>query len=355
MPFDAVRSHDQPQRCSAGLTIDVPAGTSAPEWVNIVPLSRSADGRLDARDGRVFLNDDPAALVAESNAELARQRGPHPVDKDHEMFSWWKPGGAAIGWATKYELRGDGIYAQVEWLPEGAGLITSKRYRYTSCNVYCEMVDVVEDRWGFIEEYKLKMKRLAGFTITNIPALEVYSMAAQEQKRMAMKEVLSLLGLPESASQEEFVRAFKELHSKQSAAGSVDLSRYVPRADYDALAEQLAATKRQLTDIEASRVQAEHDQLIKEALSAGKITPATEAEYREFLATDGGVERFKKLMAKTPEIAGKVVYREDNAQGVVSLTPAELAACRKTGMKPEEFAAAKAARQQEIEKLRSGA
>lgn len=334
MPFDAVRSHDQPQRCSAGLTIDVPAGTSAPEWVNIVPLS--ADGRLDARDGRVFLNDDPAALVAESNAELARQRGPHPVDKDHEMFSWWKPGGAAIGWATKYELRGDGIYAQVEWLPEGASLITSKRYRYTSCNVYCEMVDVVEDRWGFIEEYKLKMKRLAGFTITNIPALEVYSMAAQEH-RMSMQQILVRLGLSETAGPSDVLAAIEKL-----SAPSLD--KFVPRADYDAAIEKLAIAEARAVELEHAAAKSEHDALIADALKSGKITPSTASYHRENLALPGGVERFKRFAAAAPEIAGQVELKKIEGEDSNSLSPTELHACRIAGMTPEAYVAERAAR-----------
>lgn len=89
MPLDATRggSHvDRPQLCAAG-TLEL-AGRAAPRVVNIVPLPRGANSAtIDARDGRRFIIEDAAALVAESNAELERQRGPHPVDKDHSMLS----------------------------------------------------------------------------------------------------------------------------------------------------------------------------------------------------------------------------------------------------------------------------
>src|SRR5688572_19386080 len=89
MPFDRARlASDGPQLCAAG-ALDI-TGDAPPEWVNIVPISNGAtrDIRIDSRDGRVFVIEDADALVAASNAEIAAQRGPHPVDKDHEM-SWF--------------------------------------------------------------------------------------------------------------------------------------------------------------------------------------------------------------------------------------------------------------------------
>ncbi len=352
MPLDALTGlRDRPQLCAAG-TLDIGEGRSAPRWVNIVPLPRGANSAtIDARDGRRFIIENASRLVDDSNAELERQRGPHPVDRDHKMLSWLNPGGPALAWAERYELREDGIYAETSWLPEGSNLVTSLQYRYTSCNVYCEATNVEKkiDKYGWpYEAFDLLMKRLAGFTITNIPALEVYSMASQEHE---MKEqILKALGLAETATPEDVVRSIQQL-KVAGASAAPDLTRYVPRADHDAVVAQLADARGKLAAVEAERLQAEHDALIKEALSAGKITPATETEWREFLASDGGVERFKKIMAKTPEIAGKVQIRRTESR-TEGLTPAELAACRKTGMTPEDFAAAKAARQKELEQLR---
>lgn len=349
MPLDALTGlRDRPQLCAAG-TLDIGEGRAAPRWVNIVPLPRGANSAtIDARDGRRFIIENASRLVDDSNAELERQRGPHPVDKDHKMLSWFNPGGPALAWAERYELREDGIYAETSWLPEGSSLVTSLQYRYTSCNVYCEATNVEKkiDKYGWpYETFDLLMKRLAGFTITNIPALEVYSMASQEHE---MKEqILKALGLAETATPEDVVRSIQQLKAA-GASTSVDLTRYVPRADHDAVVAQLADTRGKLAAVEAEKVKAEHDQLIKEALNAGKITKGSEAIWREELAAEGGVERFKKLMATMPDMLAPPKLRpiEGNTTGgedpdLASLTADEKHALKASGQDPKTYLAEK--------------
>lgn len=346
MPLDAIRG-DGPQLCAAG-TLEIGEGRTAPRWVNIVPLPRGANSAtIDARDGRRFIIDNAKALVDESNAELARQRGPHPVDKDHKMLSWFNPGGPALAWAERYELREDGIYAETSWLPEGATLVTSLQYRYTSCNVYCEATNVEQkiDKYGWpYETFDLLMKRLAGFTITNIPALEVYSMASQETQ---MKELfLKKLGLAETATPEDVARAIDALKT----GASVDLTRYVPRADHEAAVKDLAAARQQLAAIEAEKTKAEHDQLIKEALAAGKITNGSKEVWRESLTAEGGVERFKRLMATMPDMLSAPRLRPVDGSGsggdnpdpeLAGLTADERHALKASGQDPKVYIAEK--------------
>lgn len=352
MPLDATRggSHvDRPQLCAAG-TLDIGQAKEPPRWVNIVPLPRGANSAtIDARDGRRFIIDNAKTLVDESNAELARQRGPHPVDRDHKMLSWLNPGGPALAWAERYELREDGIYAETNWLAEGASLVTSLQYRYTSCNVYCEATNVEKkiDKYGWpYETFDLLMKRLAGFTITNIPALEVYSMASQEHE---MKEqILKALGLAETATPEDVVRSIQQLKLAGASSGQVDLTRYVPRADHEAAVKELAAARQQLAEIEAAKTKAEHDQLIKEALAAGKITKGSESVWRESLTAEGGVERFKKLMATMPDMLTPPKLRPIDGTGddtedheLASLTASERHAIKASGQDPKVYIAEK--------------
>lgn len=348
MPFDAIQGGSHvagPQLCAVG-TLEVGSDRAVPRVVNIIPLPRGAtSATIEARDGRRFVIDDARTLVAESNAELERQRGPHPVDRDHRMHSWWNGGGPALGWAERYELLEDGIYAHTDWLTEGEQFIASRQYRYTSCNVYCEKTNVTRefDDWGWpVEKYDLLMKRLAGFTITNIPALEVYSMASLEHRMAMMKEVLALLGLSENASQEEFVRAFKEFHSKAAAAGSgsVDLTRYVPRADYDALAQQLAEKKAELDTLETAKKNAEYDRIIEQNLSVGSFGPASKDEYREYLNLVGP-EKFQKLMDKLPKLAAKPKLRDIEGEGagfdLSSLSAEEKQLLKVSGQDPQVY------------------
>lgn len=335
MPLDAIKGAgvaEGLQLCAAGA---LDSTTSAPEWVNIVPLTAGVS-RIEARDGRVFICDDPAALVAASNAELDRQRGPHPVDRDHVM-NWG--GGPALAWARRYELRADGIYAQTDWLATGRAMVESGEYKYTSCNVYCDLVNIERDPdWGFIRKADLKMKRLAGFTLTNIPALEVYSMASLENP---MKKLLARLGLTENATPDEALAAIERL----SASASPSLDQFVPRAEFDRLTRELAAAKAEIAAVADAAAEKEREQLLAAALEAGKIVPATAAYFREQLKQPGGIDSFKNFCAAAPKIAGRVdATRRSPTPDVTAtgLSPNELKACEIAGFDPKLFAAEKA-------------
>lgn len=341
-----VRDVTRLELCAA-VPLDLGAGTDAPLWVNIIPLANNPDGRMTARDGREFILDDPAGFVAASNAEIAKC-GPQPVDKDHEMHSWLRGGGPALGWAEQYELRADGVYAKTDWLPDGAELITSKKYRYTSSNIRCETVNEVRDRWGFLDSYDLRMKSLAGFTITNIPALEVSAMFSTHNRNNAMdiSAMLALVGLPATASREDFGTALSALKARaETAAADPSLDKFVPRADHDAVKAHLAELEAQLAKQTKDAAAAEIEQLLSEALKSGQVLPATADYHRKAMAQLGGVDNFREFVKTAPSLGGAVsrLAKQPAATGS-ALTDAELDICAQMNIQPAKFLEARAAR-----------
>lgn len=319
----------------SAVAIDAQAG--APEWVNIIPIG-DKEGRIVARDGREFVLDDPEGFVAASN-DAIKKTGPQPVDKDHELQSW-PGGGPALGWAEEYELRDDGVYARTDWLSEGAGLITSKKYRYTSSVIRCELINVERDEWGWLTSYDLRMKKLEGFTLTNQPALEVSAIfSANARNNMDMTALLALYGLPPTASKEEFYAKAKEVVERNSAAAP-SLENFVPRAEYDRLKAELAAKDKDAAEKAAAAEEAEREQLLQGAMKDGKVAPASAEFFRSSMRAPGGVELFRKFLASAPTIAGPsgLPAAPASASGTVAgLTAAELESCRVFNQKPEDY------------------
>lgn len=323
----------------------------APEWVHIMPRP-GADGRIYSRDGRVMFVPDLQALVDVSNQELAalaapgQAVGPVPVDADHTLYDWWEPGGPAIGWATGFELRADGVYARAEWLADGRELVESKRYRYTSGVFAWEPVNIITDEWGYVEDYEIKPTLIEGFGVTNIPALKVRAMFhMQETAKMstAKKNILALFGLADDATLEQLETAARQRLAETNARPSLD--EFVPRAEFDRVAGELAALKQTAAEQTAAAEKLERDNLLEQALRDGKITPATREFYELTMKAPGGVDAFKKFVAAAPAVAGEVKLRapESTAPSVASLTDDELHACHVAGMDPQIYAAEKAA------------
>lgn len=162
-----------------------------------------------------------------------------------------------------------------------------------------------------------------------------------------MKELfLKKLGLAETATPEDVARAIDALKT----GASVDLTRYVPRADHEAAVKDLAAARQQLAAIEAEKTKAEHDQLIKEALAAGKITNGSKEVWRESLTAEGGVERFKRLMATMPDMLSAPRLRPVDGSGsggdnpdpeLAGLTADERHALKASGQDPKVYIAEK--------------
>lgn len=319
---------------TSGLALAINAEGEVPEWIELIPAGIAVIGR----DGRAWINDDPAGVVAASAAEVQ----PLPLDWEHATEERAPEGleAPAAGWIDRLEVReGGAIWGRVAWTPRGGAQVAAKEYRFVS-PVFT--YDKLSRRIG----------RLTSVGLTNTPNLSLTALNRQGPNREKTENALSLaiqlrtlLGLGADASDDAIVVAVRE---DRAANRSVDLTKYAPRADLEVATNRVTALE---TDIK-TRDQAARTKAIEEAITAaqdaGKIAPASVDDYRAMCRTEGGLEAFQKLAATLPVILTSEQIaanrRDPKAQdeSASGLTEEEKAVCRQLGQSEEAFAAGKA-------------
>ncbi|GAB7082358.1 phage protease [Megalodesulfovibrio paquesii] len=279
---------------------------AAPAEIQLLP----AGPEIVGRDGRRFVLPSAQAVV---DAFAARGR-PAPIDRDHVGEEPLQEAPAA-GWITSLRVADDGtVWGSVDWTPRGGRQVADREYRWIS-------PVLLHDRGGVILD-------IAGAGLTNNPNLPLRAlnargatsqedpMATQQQQPPAtapapvpsvspgspvspdIAAITAVLGLPATAGPQEVVTAINSI----KASAMPDLTRYVPRADYDAAAQRAANAEAKLAGIEQQAKEAAIEAAIGEALKAGKIVPATADFYRASCRQDGGLEAFRAFCAVAPAI-----------------------------------------------------
>jgi phage I-like protein len=258
-----------------------------------------------------------------------------PVDFEHATQVKGAVGepAPAIGWIKELEARGGAIWGRVEWNEIGQQAIASKGYRYVS------PVFTFKKAAGDI----LKMVS-AG--LTNQPNLQLAALNSEgDQEETAMnKAILEALGLPEDASETDALTAINKIKADEATArnraDAPDSTKFVPRADYDLAQNKL----RSFEDADKTRQEEAINAAVDTAVEAGKVAPASRDYHIAACRDEGGLERFQKMVAASPEIAGKTGLDagDPKAKNKTALSDEEVAACRALGMTAEDFVAAKA-------------
>ncbi len=272
--------------CSA---IDLDGGT-APEWVQLFPPGPHLEAI--AGDGRRWMLSNPARVAAvsmEGGLDL-------PVDWEHGQHRKAPKGerADAAGWIKEIALRDGSLFGRVEWTAEGRASVESGAYRYLS------------PAFDYNRE-TLEVIRVNGAGLVNRPAFVMPALAGQEESTM-IKKILAALGLAADASEEKALEAIASLKSERDTAvaqaAAPPLDRFVPRSDYDSAVAARATAESELAAERSSQRNDEIKQLLDEAQAAGKITPATRDYHAAQCRAEGGIDRFRDFVAKTPEIAG---------------------------------------------------
>ena len=306
-----MNKHTPPPFLLAACSVPV---DGAAQRIQLIPA-----GEFRANDGRPadapFWRLSPqraAALVAELNARPARLM----VDYEHQTLFTAQNGqpNPASGWLSGFEwIDGKGLYAEVQWTAAAKQRIAGGEYRYISpVFQYTPAGDILS---------------LLPPALTNTPALDQLDPVAlaaasrllnplqPSQKDEAMNEaqklMLSLLGLPETASEAEqqiqsstdgkklaeALAAAKEAakpenkpaepnppaapaapagqpaNDETGAPNTAAASQQVPLSALQGLQRQVAALSQQLAAHEAEKT----TQLITAALSDGRLLPAQKA------------------------------------------------------------------------------
>ena len=130
-----------------------------------------------------------------------------------------------------------------------------------------------------------------------------------------LKMLAGLLGLPETATEDEVKKAIEDLLAKVQQSGEVvankELLSLLELPDTASLADtkgKIIALKNPSGYVKAEEFKAlqdklalkDRDDLVEMAMKAGKITPAQKPDWEEFALKDP--EGFKKLMKNAPVV-----------------------------------------------------
>jgi len=167
-----------------------------PVWLHILPA-----GTFRGDDGRgPFHLRDPDAVI---RASMTRARGKLVLDENHATDHAQVKGGSApaIGWIVEMQSRDDGLWGRVDWNRSGRQLMTDRSYRDVS-----PVFDSTADG---------SVVLVVRACLTNTPNLTLRSIHTKEPS-MDLADQRRLLGLPDSATQEECDRAFADARAARS-------------------------------------------------------------------------------------------------------------------------------------------
>lgn len=279
-------------------------GSDLPEWIPYLPAP-DAKGRVIGEDGRAWTIKNPRALAASWKRKL-------PIDVNHSNDIKAPKGeeSPAFGHILGFEAREDNsIWAKTSWNSLGERALRNREYAFIS------------PAFDFNKSDEIVVP--AGASLVNHPnftSLALNSQQSTEEFTMP-KLILAALGLPETATEDEAVRAINtqkdELQRAVNARATPDLQRFVPRADYEALQTRATNAEQKNAEVEKARHQAAVDSEIKAALEAGKITPATETFYRATCSSEQGLTDFRAFVQKAAPVVsdGSQGHRPPPKQG----------------------------------------
>ena len=314
----------------------------APEWVTLIPA-----GRMEHRGGDSYELADPDAVAAATREWMRTQD--LVVDYDHQTEEAPKSGSRApaAGWIKEVSVRDGAIVGRVEWTERAKAHIEAREYRYIS-PVF------------LYDRATRQIKSLARAGLTNSPALpEMPALArapSMERQQMESKDLKALLGL-DAAADEAAVKVRLDAIRAEGATGAVeriaaaaglpansteeaviaaraapDPAQWIPRAQYDAVAGQLASRQ-------TAGVESEVDALV----AAGKVAPAQRSWAVGYASQDP--EGFRRFAAAAPVLVqpGATTAQGSPAAGPAKLSAEERQVCSALGVSEEQFLAARVA------------
>ena len=285
------------------------------------------------RDGRRWTKRDTALIAAASNEYLPQ----HIVDENHATDLKAPRGEAspAMGWFSNIRAEENGeVWADVAWTAHGKEALLNQEYRYIS--PVFEM-----DKTGEIT----KILRAA---LTNSPNLELPALNSKQpepagnpaEENSMNKDICAALGLSETASENEALAAIAALKTQANSAKSVDLASYAPRADLAQMEQRATAAEKALAELNAAQLKEKAVAAVEKAVTDRKIAPASKGEYIAMCSSEEGLERFKRIMAASPEIisnAASGAEGEPPQAKMVELNTEEESICKAMGYTKDEW------------------
>lgn len=334
----------------------VPGEDSPITWNMILP----AGDVINCRDGRIYQNPNPAAIVDAYNNDTVLIM----IDLGHDSV-WMGSDPAAHGWVQQMELRDGAIWGEIDWTDHGVDVLRRKHYRYLSP--------------AFKERPEGTISEIVSLGLVNQPAMTMPAVARAETSgdlntakskpkespvdEAQLAQLRKAYGLGDDASVEDVIAASlaaapdpaKEqapadvaadaaaAAAKADAGSAPDLTQYVPRADYDLVAAERDTLK---GEADAAPSEADVTEAVDGAIAMARIAPASRAHYIAMCSTKAGFDGFKEFAKTGPKVVPTAADPSLNtvATAGAQLSPAEIAVCRSMGISPEKFLANKKAK-----------
>lgn len=268
-----------------------------PEWVELVPAGKKVSGD----DGRYWYNDDPQRVL---NHFLARQsRGKDlPFDFNHSTELKGPKGdeAPATGWGKAMEIReGGSIWVRPDWTERGLNAVRQREYRYLSPVL--------------IHDQKLRILGISSVALTNKPNLNIQALNQSlttpqtEDNDMALaKSIRQALSLDENATEADAVVAINQLQSDRNtalnSAQNPDSEKFVPMATHKLALNRAEEAEDKLEEQAKAALKSKIETAINQSLEDGKIAPADVEYFTAMCQAEGGLEKFKEYVAKTPKV-----------------------------------------------------
>jgi len=262
----------------------------------------------------------------------------HQTEGKTDQYDFTAPDGRApaAGWIKRLENRGqDGLWAICEWTDKAREYLASREYRYFS------PVFMVSKSSG-------KLTELLRVALTNAPRLnQIQPIVAKNLKEESMeflKKIAKLLGLPETATEDQVsvaiaglnghketvlacsrevgltdatggeiiisaIKSLKEQPAKIVACPEVieaiGLATTATKSEIIASIHALkqrpdATVLQEIASLKARLAERDKDDLVTAALKEGKITPAQKEWAEKYALADA--EGFKLFVAKAPQV-----------------------------------------------------
>jgi len=275
-----------------------------PDLIAVIPK-----GHVESRKGDFIVDDESFRMI---NKQFLGRRLDLVIDYEHQTLHDVQA--PAAGWITELINGEDAIMAKVNWTPKGAEYLKNKEYRYLSPVIITRKNDK-------------KVIALHSAALTNTPAIDgMFPLVGcsldvddyEEERTMELEKLIRLLGLQETATEDEVEAALREAVRKPGGtetaankdavvANSTILTLLGLKED--AKTEEVAAAIVKLqngdntlaAEVQALKAQIEGraaDEAVTAALKAGKITAAQKDWAHSYALKDP--EGFASFADKAP-------------------------------------------------------
>ncbi|HCR2154469.1 TPA: peptidase [Enterobacter asburiae] len=295
-----------------------------PEWLPMIP-----GGVFTGRDGRSWVNDNPASVMS---ASFKYPKLPFDIEHATEIKGPKGEEAPAYAWIDALRVNDDGgIDAHVVWTPDGESLIRGKKYIYYSP--------------AFFNNAAGQVTRLSSVGLTNKPNLYLPALNSENNEMTVPVQIVTVLGLASTASVDDAVAAIQQIKTSETVAlnraQNPDLTKFIPVETHQLALNRAETAENKLKALDVQTAES----LVNAAVADGKVAPANRDMYLALCRSEEGRQQFSEFVKTAPALVNADPSKGKENTDKTKLSADELAMCRAMGITEAEFLAAKPAQE----------